>query len=346
MQLPDGQLRWIAVHADPRGGPGQPVWTGVMTDITGRRRMEEVLRTSEETFRTLFETVPQGILYHDREGRITSANPAALRILGLNFAQILGRTRLDPLTEAVREDGSPFPLEEQPARQALASGNPVREVVMGLRTGRGRHAWVRVSAIPMTRHGQLTGVYSSFEDITRSLELAQELRRQATTDHLTGLANRRAFIARLEQEFERLRRHPEVPAAVILVDLDLFKMVNDTWGHAAGDAVLQADSTRMNAQVRTLDLLGRYGGEEFALLLPHTSLDDAVLLAERLRKAIAGGPVHFQQQAIPLTASIGVGVILPDDQDAFVALARADAALYRAKAQGRNQVAVAGADAA
>ncbi len=341
--LADGTQRWISAHADPRVDHDRVVWTGVMTDISSRRRMEDVLRTSEETFRTLFETVPQGILYHDRDGRITSANPAALRILGLSFAQILGRSRIDPITEATQEDGSPFPLEAQPARRALATGSPVHEVVMGVRTGRGRDAWIRVSAVPMTRHGQLAGVYTSFEDITRSLELAQELRRQATTDHLTGLANRRAFLARLEEEFERCHRHPEIPAAVMLIDLDLFKQVNDHWGHAGGDAVLLGLSARMAQQVRRLDLLGRYGGEEFAALLPNTPLHDALQLAERLRAAIAQDPVPYRNEEIRITASIGLAALDPADPDAYAVLARADAALYVAKELGRNRISVADA---
>ncbi len=335
---PDGRLKWVSVHASARRAQNTKVWTGMLTDISGRRRTEEVLRNSEETFRTLFETVPQGIVYHDRDGRVTSANPAALRILGLGFAQLVGRTRLDPLTPALREDGTPMPEEEQPARRTLATGAPVRDVVMGIRTNRGRLAWLRVSATPLFRHGQLSEVYVSFEDITRSLELSQELRRQASTDHLTGLANRRAFMERLLQEFDRARRHPETAAALMIVDLDHFKQINDTWGHSTGDTVLQQTTQHMRTHLRRLDLVARYGGEEFAILLPHTRLADAQALAERLREDIASHTHRFGDDRIHVTVSIGLTVLSPDDADADVALGRADAALYQAKDGGRNRV--------
>lgn len=336
-----GQVKWIHARAEPKPRlPHSPevVWTGVLTDVSDRKHMEAVLKASEQTYRTLFETVPQGVIYHDRAGHITAANPAAQRILGLTLEQLQGRDAIDPRWQAVREDGSPFPGELLPAMVALRTGQPVTDVVIGVQApGRGL-VWLLVSATPVLHHDELQEVYASFEDITQRVQLSQELQRQASTDFLTGVANRRCLMERLEAEFQRVRRHPARPLSVLALDLDLFKQVNDRWGHAAGDAALQHVAQLMRQATRQVDLVGRSGGEEFALLLPDTDTGEALALADRLRARIAQTPAHHGGQPLPLSVSIGVSAVLPDDPDADAVLSRADRALYRAKQAGRNAV--------
>lgn len=165
-----------------------------------------------------------------------------------------------------------------------------------------------------------------------------ELEVQANTDMLTGLANRRRFAATSESEFARLRRHRR-PLAVILLDVDFFKKINDQFGHEGGDAVLRALGACLRAAVRPSDTAARFGGEEFALLLPETTLAGAAGLAERLRLALAALRVDMpdgSQHAF--TASFGVAEVGAVDADVQPALQRADSALYRAKAAGRNRV--------
>ena len=335
----DGQLKWVHARATPKpGDDGGTVWTGLLTDVSERKRLEAVLKASEEKYRTLFETVPQGVVYHDKEGRITSANPAALRILGLSLAQIQGRSSLDPRWQALREDGSAFPGEQHPSMVALRSGQAVNDVLMGVAVpGRG-YAWLLVNATPVFRNGTLEQVYASFEDITQRVLLSKELHLQATTDFLTGAANRRRLMERLQIEVDRVQRHPATHCSVLSIDLDLFKRVNDTWGHAAGDAVLRHVARLMQLSTRHNDLVARSGGEEFMLLLPDTDGAEALALAERLRERIADDAVVVLGQRVPQTVSIGIGLIAATDTTPDAVLARADAALYEAKNAGRDTV--------
>lgn len=332
-----GSERWIQVHTGvPRSVQGGLVFTGVFTDITQRVHAEQGLRASEETYRTLFETVAQGVVYHDRTGRITSANPAAQRILGLTLAQMQGRDSVDPCWHATREDGSAFPGSEHPAMVALRTGLPVKDVVMGVAVPGAEPVWILVSAMPLTKQGVVQTVYASFEDISQRVRLSRELQRQALTDDLTGLANRRSVLESLGREFERVRRHVQVPCCLLAVDLDHFKGVNDQWGHATGDAVLAHVAALMQHTVRSADTVGRVGGEEFLVLLPDTGLEEARHLAERLRERLAHTPLQREGGCITVTASLGLSDLSVHDASAEEALGRADRALYEAKAAGRN----------
>jgi len=176
-------------------------------------------------------------------------------------------------------------------------------------------------------------------DLQADLMKAREaLREQATHDPLTGLWNRYALLEALEREHSRAAREG-TPLAVIMVDLDHFKHVNDTYGHLAGDAVLRETAGRMQAVVRSYDLVGRFGGEEFLIVLPGTSGANAAQLAERLRAAVAHDPVCHDGVPIPVTASFGVGAggTAPGgDPQTLIRLA--DEALYRAKENGRNRI--------
>jgi diguanylate cyclase len=146
---------------------------------------------------------------------------------------------------------------------------------------------------------------------------------------------------RLVLEFDRVQRRPDYTCAVLAIDLDLFKQVNDRHGHAAGDTVLQHTAALMRRFTRQHDLVARSGGEEFCVLLPETGADEAAALAERLRAGLQAQPVQHGALLVPVTMSVGVSLILPGDASLDAALGRADAALYQAKAAGRNQVCVA-----
>ena len=339
IRTPAGILKWISARATPKPDPsGGLVWTGMLTDVSERRQIESVLRASEETYRTLFETVPQGIVYHDIQGRITSANPAAQRILGLTLDQMQGREPIDPRWKVIHEDGSDFPGEQHPAMRALATGQPVHDVLMGVAVPGRDYVWILVNAVPVFKEAQLTAVYASFEDITQRVLLGRELREQASTDFLTGVANRRSFMERLTAEFERIRRYPDSPGCVLALDLDFFKRINDSYGHAAGDAVLAQVAGVMRQMTRRPDVLGRTGGEEFMLLLPDTGIDEAMALAERLRERVEHTPMRFEWREIAITVSIGASELRATDPGPETALMRADRALYIAKHEGRNRV--------
>ncbi|MFZ1375636.1 MAG: GGDEF domain-containing protein [Geothrix sp.] len=159
----------------------------------------------------------------------------------------------------------------------------------------------------------------------------------STKDPLTGLANRASALAELQNRFGLSQRYGR-PLSVVVCDLDHFKQVNDTYGHGAGDFVLRTFGERLVATLREADLAGRIGGEEFLMVLPETDLTGARPFAERLRKAIAGTPVPLASGGLTVTCSLGIAERTGDDLNAGQLLARADAALYRAKGGGRNQV--------
>ncbi len=169
------------------------------------------------------------------------------------------------------------------------------------------------------------------QECRRLLQLAQ-------TDPLTGLFNRRCLLKALEREMERTRR-TGLPTSLIMIDLDHFKRINDTFGHHTGDQVLRAVSRIWSKNIRQLDILCRYGGEEFAIILPGTRLPQAVRLAERLQAALAAGPVCPNAHSVAITASFGVASFRPEEKmSAKRFLARADRLLLQAKMQGRNNV--------
>jgi diguanylate cyclase (GGDEF)-like protein len=182
---------------------------------------------------------------------------------------------------------------------------------------------------------------SRVADRTAQLRAANErLLQMAVTDPLTGLANRRALNETLQREIERSRRHGHA-LGVVLFDIDRFKAVNDTYGHGAGDRVLRHVAEVAAGIVRASDLLGRYGGEEFLLLAPETDRSKALYLAERIRTVLHDTAVQVDHTTIHVSASFGVALLQESDRDAAALIARADAALYAAKAAGRDQVIVA-----
>lgn len=173
-----------------------------------------------------------------------------------------------------------------------------------------------------------------------SHEVLRELYQGATSDELTGILNRRSFLKRLHEEHAALKRHGW-EACIALIDADHFKKVNDTHGHPAGDAVLVELARRLAAGVRTEDVVGRYGGEEFILLIRQSGLEGATRMLERIRSDVEGRafrvPTSEGELAIPVTVSVGVAELAPD-REPDSSIAAADQALYRAKAEGRNRV--------
>ena len=167
----------------------------------------------------------------------------------------------------------------------------------------------------------------------------EELIDLATTDPLTGSLNRRSFMREAETEFDRFRRYRS-QFAVIMIDIDRFKTVNDTYGHAAGDSVIRALTRVCIEQTRASDVIGRMGGEEFAVLLPEASVESARIAAEKLRAALEAEAVFHEGKEIRFSASLGVAVSGPDDNEVLKVISRADEALYVAKGAGRNRVEV------
>ncbi len=176
-------------------------------------------------------------------------------------------------------------------------------------------------------------------EIQQRLKLEATLKELAATDPLTGLYNRREYEMLFAHEMERARRL-HTALSVCIIDLDHFKKVNDTYGHGVGDDVLRRTAAICRKNLRTMDIIGRLGGEEFIILLPETAIDQAVLVANRLLSELSATDIDTGASVIRITATIGISQLLPGDQDANAIIQRADAALYRGKEAGRSTVEV------
>lgn len=180
-------------------------------------------------------------------------------------------------------------------------------------------------------------VYAILRLVFRLERLRQRLQVLAITDDLTGCYNRRHFWERSEQEWARAQRHG-LPLAVLLIDVDDFKRINDAYGHHAGDLMLQALARACDASLRSTDVLARYGGEELAVLLPQTGLSGALAMAERVRVALQQVRIDWQGQRVGATVSVGVAAMHASHADLKAMIHDADVALYEAKRAGRNRV--------
>jgi diguanylate cyclase (GGDEF)-like protein len=332
----------------------------------------QALRVGEERFRSLYDNAPVALWEQDwsavREALslledegvddlagYLKAHPeqveriaALVRIVDLNAAALaqVGAADKDVsvLSLAQNFDAAAMPSFID-AVAALAGGAVYFACESSFQRLDGVERQNEVTLLVMPGHAYtLDFVIVSTVDITERKRMDAELLMLATTDFLTGLPNRREFMARLDDELARLQRNMDECAAVLMLDIDHFKHVNDRHGHAAGDAVLRHLAGLMRAGQRKIDKLGRVGGEEFAVLLPGASADAAAIYAERLRQNVADTPLEVDGQTIEVTVSIGIASILAGDTTADASMIRADKALYSAKESGRNRV-VRGPDA-
>jgi diguanylate cyclase (GGDEF)-like protein len=201
-------------------------------------------------------------------------------------------------------------------------------------TSSGSHIHVMLAASSL-RFDNKAAVLTSLVEITDRKQREQALTRMTQTDALTGLYNRRGFFERANALLQSAR---DQAPSLLLIDADHFKRVNDTHGHAVGDTVLVQLANRMSAALREGDVIGRIGGEEFAVFLPATSLENAYELADRIRLSVSRHALRIQGLRVPMTLSIGVTVLQPGESTLEAALGRADTAMYQAKRNGRNRV--------
>ncbi|MGV7207924.1 CHASE domain-containing protein [Oxalobacteraceae bacterium A2-2] len=267
--------------------------------------------------------------------RITDANAAALRQAGAEGGkeQVLPRLGLGQIFDSGAMPAFAAVLEALAAGRRHVSG----EASYARLDGQVRYHELTLLVMP-GHEDSLDFIIVTTVDVTEQRRLQQELRELATTDFLTGLPNRRDFMRRLEEQQRRLRREPHSQAAVLLLDLDHFKRINDEYGHAGGDAVLRHVAGVLGETLRQVDSPGRLGGEEFGVLLPGADLAAAAVFAERLRQRIAAAALRLDGREVLVTASIGIAAMDAADGGGDLALNRADQALYRAKHGGRNRV--------
>ena len=277
----------------------------------------------------------EGIYSVDTHGRCTSMNPVGLRLLGYSEVELLGQDQ-HAIFHHRKEDGSVYPVAECPIHLTLQDGltRSVEDAFVGKDN---TMIPVHLTVSPIRQDDRVVGAEVIFQDISERLRMQRELVRLANTDALTGILNRRRFFELAEVERTRIQRYGP-PAALLMIDLDHFKRINDTCGHQAGDAVLIALTQSVTQILRTPDIFARMGGEEFSILLPETDVDGARLFAARLQRAIDDTAVPCKGTLIHFTASLGLTLLVPEDDSVECALARADSALYAAKAAGRHRM--------
>jgi diguanylate cyclase (GGDEF)-like protein/PAS domain S-box-containing protein len=305
----------------------------LLSAVARHRRASLALAMSETRFRATFEQAAIGIAHISPDGRYVAVNR--------KFCDMLGRTRDELVgSDAARIDGAVDASHELHAARLLAGEIEAHAAEQKFENG-GKVMWGN-STLTLVRDpaGATMHFLRVIEDITERKCLEADLTELATTDMLTGLPNRRRFVMRLEEEHARLRRFDMHYAALLLLDLDSFKRINDTYGHAAGDAVLCQFASVIRGSIREIDVAARVGGEEFAIILPGATRTAALEFAERLRARVAETPAQHMGKSIRFTVSIGIAAMEAADSEAGAALVRADTALYRAKQSGRDRVEV------
>lgn len=300
--------------------------------------VERGLAESEERYRLAISNLHEGVVIMSPDGVVQAANASAERILRVRPGQLVGRNRLDPIQRVVDEDGKEVGATMMPSGQVLRTGEPIFGRVYGLLLKTGELMWVRQNIIPIRRHAEPapSSVMLSFADITDIKRAEQRLRHLAAHDALTGLTNRSFFIAHLESTIESARDESR-ELALFFLDLDRFKSVNDTAGHACGDTLLQSAAARLTDCMGPGDVIARLGGDEFVILIDQRVEGKRIaLLAERLLQAMRE-PFDTVNGRYYLGVSIGVALYPHDGISGSDLLRSADAAMYRAKQNGRNR---------
>lgn len=331
----DGQTIWVDLNGSRLPCDRQSLW--VIVDVTARVEAQAALHRSEIKFRALFESTSEAIMLLDDKGLI-DCNQATLKVFGCQSKQqfrAVTLTELSAPTQACGHDSTE--LIKQKIALAQQQGSLRFDwLCQRLDTNQYFPAEILLSLVEYDGQSQLL---AAVWDMSERVAMMQEIEQQAKTDYLTGLSNRRYFIAFAERELERARRYQK-PLAILAIDVDFFKNINDNYGHSVGDLTLQKFAAVCNEVLRESDLLGRIGGEEFAILLPETDAHQAQEISERLRKSLSECRVTLPDTGISVqfTVSIGVTLFTGGATDIDDLLNRADTALYQAKHNGRNQV--------
>jgi diguanylate cyclase (GGDEF)-like protein/PAS domain S-box-containing protein len=335
---PDGRPRWISERAralhDPAGSAIRLI--GIAHDIDQRKRAEEALAQEKERAQVTLASIGDGVIRTDAAGRVDYLNPVAERLTGWSAAEAMGR----PVSEVFRvvDEAGGAPLFD-PVERCLREQRVVELPGHALLVRRdGGEFSIRDSVAPLRDpQGRLTGAVLAFKDVTELRGMEREMSYLARHDPLTGLINRREFEKRL-QECLRTAREEGRLHALFYLDLDEFKLVNDTAGHLAGDEMLKQVTALLRGQLRPGDVLARLGGDEFGVVLQDTSTQRARQVAETLRAAVKGFRFLWQERMFEVGVSIGLVLLDAATGDMTQALSAADAACYVAKEGGRNRV--------
>jgi diguanylate cyclase (GGDEF)-like protein/PAS domain S-box-containing protein len=336
--LPNGAVRWLSERAEPLRGDDGLVhrMVGVAQDVTERKLAEEALFREIERAQVTLSSIADGVIRTDARGAIDFINPVAERLTGRSLTDAYGQNLLDiykVVNESTRTPG--FDL----VAQCLREGRPVSPPGNRILTARnGTEYTVRDSAVPLKdRNGDIVGVVLIFKDLSQMRELQQEMHRLESHDGLTGLMNRHAFERHLETLLPVVIA-TERKYALCHLDLDEFKLINDSCGHAAGDEFICQITSVLAAKVREGDLIARMGGDEFAVLMADMEAPEARERAEDLAEAVRRVRFSWEDRIYAVGVSIGLVPISKETPSADAILGAADAACHVAKESGRNRI--------
>jgi diguanylate cyclase (GGDEF)-like protein/PAS domain S-box-containing protein len=338
MRHRNGEWRWVQSKAKARLDPSGRLLrlVGVELDITERKLYEDALFREKESAQITLQSIGDGVVTTDAGSIIDYVNPVAEQLTGWRLEDAMGR----PVEEVFRtfHEETCEPLEN-PLTQSVRRVRPIKSVrPMLLIRKDGNELYVESTAAPIRDgSGKVSGGVLVFHDVSESRELNRRLSYQSSHDLLTGLVNRREFENRMERALKSAKAR-ESAYALCYLDLDQFKIVNDSCGHSAGDALLGQVGALLKAKVRWRDTLSRLGGDEFGVLLEGCTLEEALRTAETLREAVRNFRFTWEDRVFRLGASIGVVPISAENEDVATILSAADSACQAAKEQGRNRV--------
>ena len=335
----DGSLLWLHITVSVvRDDDEIPSYLfGIVENITEQQRGDEALRSAEAKYRSIFENATEGIFQTSQDGRYLSANPALARIYGYDSPADL----MSSLTNIARQLYVDHGRRDEFVR-ALTVDDQVHDFVSQIYRRDGSIIWISENCRAVRNDGgELLYYEGMVEDITERKRVEQQLRHDAMHDTLTGLPNRALFLDRLNQAMQRRQRHSYSSCgggyAVLFIDCDRFKLINDSLGHLAGDQLLIELSQRINKCLRSADTLARLGGDEFAIIAEDLEETDSVVrVAERIRD-ILSQPFLLEEREYYLSISIGIANGSSEYTNAADLLRDADTAMYAAKTAGRSR---------
>ena len=302
--------------------------------IAGMRRFVEVQRSIEkqrENLAAILESVGEGVYGVDKEGRVTFMNPAALKLLGLKDVRPMIGVHANEAFH-VNDQGRGRDL----LKDAYSSGKKLKRWETQFRQLNGKEFPVDCTLYPLSVNDKKEGSVIAFRDISELKMMEEKLRWQATHDHLTGLYNRRYFESYLDREISNVKRSG-ITSALVYLDLDRFKYVNDTAGHETGDQLLKELSRMLEKAMRRYDVAARIGGDEFALVLKNVDAGMAIRISDDIRTSLSNLSVKHEDRVYHVNASFGVAMLDQEDLTAGDVMANADIACHISKRLGRNQ---------
>jgi diguanylate cyclase (GGDEF)-like protein/PAS domain S-box-containing protein len=332
---PSGKMKWLEGAGHPeRHDNGNVVWDTLILDVSQRKNAEAALQASEECLRLVTENMRDLVCLHHPDGHYLYVTPSSKTLLGYSPEELIGR---HPYELFHPDDGD---LIGQEAHQLALSGI-ASPITYRIRRKTGEYIWLETLTQPiLTQDGQVKHLQTTSRDVSDRVKVEEQLKHDALHDGLTGLPNRNLLMERLDLVLKRARSHPEFKFALLFLDLDNFKVVNDSLGHFIGDKLLLAVVKQLISLIRDNDLAVRLGGDEFVILLEEIDeVEVAVRVAERILETLRS-PLKIAEREVFISASIGIVVGKSNYHRAEELLRDADLAMYRAKQSGRGRYAI------